>query len=80
MVGGDSPSESSINDDDESDDLDDDIDEDDDSDGLNLAEASDISTNGHSPNGGHSISPALGEQDAEGSDEAFTPTDSEGDE
>ena len=39
VVGGDSPSESSINDDDESDDLDDDIDEDADSDGLNLAEA-----------------------------------------
>jgi hypothetical protein len=67
-------------DDDDLDDVDD-IDEDDDeSDDLTLAESSDLSTNGHSQDGDLNISPAFGEDDAEGSNETDKPTDGEGDE
>ena len=55
----------------------------DESDGLSLAEASELSTNGHSSDsdGDASKSPALGEDDAEGTtDEAAPATDGEGDE
>ena len=55
-------------------------DEGDESDGLSLAEASDLNTNGHARNDEASMSPALGEVDAEGRDETAKPADDEGSE
>ena len=77
-----SPPESSIDEADENDlDVLDVLDEEDaGSDGLGLAEASYLSTNGHSDDGDAMVNPALGEEDAEGRDEADTPTDGEGNE
>ena len=79
--GQDSPAEPSVDEDDEDEDLDglDDTDDDgDESDDMSLAESSELSTNGHNQEGGDTISPALGEADAEGRDEATTATDGEG--
>ena len=50
------------------------------SDDLNLAEASELSTNGLAHDGDNGASPALGEEDAEGSDESGVAKDGEGDE
>ncbi|MEE8466626.1 MAG: DNA-directed RNA polymerase subunit beta' [Dehalococcoidia bacterium] len=80
------PPEMSVDEDTENDDtqsgdtdVPDDIDEEgDEPDGLSLAEASDLSTNGHSQDGDTGMSPALGEEDAEGRDEPDPPTDDEG--
>lgn len=49
----------------------------DDSDGPSLAEASDLNINGHAQNGEASMSPDLGEEDAEGRDETAKPADDE---
>ena len=53
---------------------------DEESDDLSLAEASDLSTNGHADSGEAGLSPDLGEEDAEGRDEADTAEDGEDDE
>ena len=89
----DSSSEPSVDSDDKEehsevfDDVEEDVEEDDGdkpgeeaSDGLILGEASGLSANGHAISGGDSISPALGEEDAEGKDEEATSTDDEGNE
>ena len=68
--------EDNLDENEEGDDGDEDIGDED----LNIAEASDLSTNGHSQGGDLNISPAIGEDDAEGSDKTDEPTNGEGDE